>query len=127
MGYRKVPVIYTLDVDKYEGLTVRMKGVSIGRMRRMVHLVDSDDESTLTFVDEMIDLIAYGLVSWTLEEEDGTPVEPCRAEVEELDFETLTAILQAWLNRITGVDDDLGKGSPDGEKSPVQLPTMELL
>lgn len=127
-GYRKIPRIYTLKFDKeFEGLEVRLKSIKIGEMRRMLRLIDSDEDNTTEVLDGMVALISKGLVSWNLLEEDGTPVEPTREEVDELDFDLLKTILDEWLDQVSGPGEDLGKDSPSGEKFPGQPPTMEAL
>lgn len=127
-GYRKIPRIYTLKFDKeFEGLEVRLKSIKIGEMRRMLRLIDSDEDNTTEVLDGMVALISKGLVSWNLQEEDGTPVEPTREEVDELDFDLLKTILDEWLDQVSGPGEDLGKDSPSGEKFPGQPPTMEAL
>ena len=128
MGYRKVPVIYTLEFKgEHEGLVVRLKSIKIGAMRRMLKLIDSDEDNTTLVLDNMVELIGKGLVSWNLEEEDGTPIEPTPEEVDELDFDLLKLILDEWLDVVSGPGEDLGKDSPSGEKFPGQPLTMEAL
>lgn len=128
MGYRKVPVIYTLEFKgEHEGLVVRLKSIKIGAMRRMLKLIDSDEDNTTLVLDNMVELIGKGLVSWNLEEEDGTPIEPTPEEVDELDFDLLKLILDEWLDVVSGPGEDLGKDSPSGEKFPGLPPTMEAL
>lgn len=123
MGYRKVPTIHTLTFDEYEGLVVRMKGVKVGKIRKLMHLGD-DEENAL---DEMLDLIAEGLVSWNLEGEDGQPIPITRDEIEDLEYDMANAILTEWLDKVTGVDKELGKDSSSGEKFPGLPLTMEAL
>lgn len=127
MGYRKVPVVHTLEFEEYEGLVVRMLGLKVGKMRRLLQLTDDSDDRTDEFIDEMFDLVVGGLVSWTLEDEQGHPLPADREQVEDLDFDMLQAILGAWLDKLTGVSADLGKDSPSGERFPGQPLTMEAL
>jgi hypothetical protein len=128
-GYRKVPTIYTLKFDEpFEGLEVRLKSIKIGEMRRMLRLIDSDDDNTTDVLDNMVALIAKGIVSWNLLEEDGvTPVGTTLEDIDELDFDLLKVILDDWLDQVSGPSDDLGKDSPNGEKSQALSLTMEAL
>lgn len=127
-GYRKIPRIYTLKFDKeFEGLEVRLKSIKIGEMRRMLRLIDSDEDNTTEVLDGMVALISKGLVSWNLLEEDGSPTPATAEEVDELDFDLLKTILDEWLDQVSGPGEDLGKDSPSGEKFPGQPPTMEAL
>lgn len=129
MGYRKVPIIYTLKFDgEYEGLEVRLKSIKIGEMRRMLRLIDSEDDNTTEVLDNMVALIGKGLVSWNLEDEkDGTPIEPSVEAVDELELDLLKRILDEWLDVVSGPSEELGKDSPSGEKFPGAPLTMEEL
>lgn len=127
-GYRKIPRIYTLKFDnEFEGLEVRLKSIKIGEMRRMLRLIDADEDNTTEVLDGMVALISKGLVSWNLLEEDGSPTPATAEEVDELDFDLLKTILDEWLDQVSGPGEDLGKDSPSGEKFPGQPPTMEAL
>lgn len=126
MGYRKVPTIYTLKLEKYPGLEVRMKGLKVGEMRKLVRVLDNDDETTAA-LDAMFALVGKGLVSWNLEDEQGKPVPATMEEIEELEYPVINAILNVWLETVTGVDDELGKDSSSGEKFPGLPVTMEAL
>lgn len=128
MGYRKIPTIYTLNkFEDYPGLEVRMAGLKLGKVRQLVAAMEDDDETTNEVVVMMASLVVEGLVSWNLEEEDGSPSPTTEAGVEDLELPMLLEIVSEWLDQMTGVDDDLGKGSGSGVISPVVLPTMETL
>jgi hypothetical protein len=128
MGYRKVPIIYTLELDgDYKGLVVRLKSMKIGEMRKIVRLLDSDEDNTITVLDEMVKAIAKGIVSWNLEDEQGVPVEPTVEALDDLEFELIQKILDEWLSRVTGPSPELGKDSSSGEKFPGQPLLMEAL
>jgi len=121
MGYRKVPTIYTLDdINGEDGLIVRMKGIRVGKLRRLISN-DSDDN-----VGEVLDLLLEGLVSWNLEDENG-PVPMTLEGLESQELPMITAIVDSWTDKVTGVSDELGKDSPAGEKFPGQPLTMEAL
>lgn len=128
MGYRKVPTIYTLDMAKidsdYEGLVIRMKAISFGKVRRLIKATETADDENF---DEMLDLVEYGLVSWNLENEDGSEVPANQDGLDDQDFPFVMDIVQSWLECMTGVDEDLGKGSPSGQQFPGRPVTMEAL
>jgi hypothetical protein len=128
MGYRKVPTIYSLTFaeEEYEGFEIRMKGLKVGRIRRLIKAVDSEDKSTDS-INEILSLFEEGLVSWNLEDETGVPVPTTREGIEEQDVDFVMDIVSTWLDGMTGTGADLGKGSSSGETSPVELPTMEAL
>lgn len=128
MGYRKVPTIYTLDkIPDEDGLVVRMKAIKIGKIRKLVRLLGLDDDQMLEALDELFSLLSEGLVSWNLEDEDGAPVPTGMEGIEELELPFLLKVLNCWLENMTGVDEDLGKGSPSGESFPGRPLTMEAL
>ncbi len=127
MGYRKIPTIHTLTFKKYDGLVVRMRGLKIGKMRQILQVLANDEQDTLALVDAMVKFISDGLISWTLETEDGQEVPTTVEEVEDLEFDMLSDILNAWLGEVSGPDDDLGKDSSGGAKFPGRPLTMEAL
>lgn len=127
MGHRKIPVIHTLDLGKkYPELEVRMTGLRLGEMRKVMRAMGED-----TKTDEMIDVIvkAVGdhLVSWTLEDAEGNPLEPSLTEIEDLELEMLMTICEEWIGLVADVSPDLGKDLPSGEQFPGQPVTMEAL
>lgn len=134
MGFKKVPTIHTLTFEgtEYEGLEVRMKSTSVGKMRSMLTLLGgSDDEgdegSSLAFVDSVIDMLVEYMVSWNMEEEDGTPI-PADAEgLSDQELPFLLMLSERYLDQLTGPGPELGKGSPAGQQFPGQPPTMEAL
>lgn len=127
MGYRRIPTIYTLDkIDGEDGLVVRLKGISFGKVRRLLNLMDGDTGNDKV-MDEISSQLSANLVSWNLEDEHGVPVREDTEGIDAQDFDLVLKIVEAWLSNITGPDDELGKGSPSGEKFPGQPLTMEAL
>lgn len=128
MGYKKVPTIYTLDKIKgSEGLVIRIKGLRVGKLRRLVRILESDERSLTEVLDEALDLISANAVSWNVTDEDDQPVELNREGLEELELSELMEILGAWTDKLTSVGDDLGKDSISGESFPGRPLTMEAL
>lgn len=127
MGYRRIPTIYTLDKIKDEdGLIVRMKSISFGKVRRLIALLDGDtgnDEVMGAISDQLV----ANLVSWNLEDEHGVPVPETAQGIDDQDFDLILKIVESWLDQITGPDAELGKGSPSGASFPGQPLTMEAL
>lgn len=128
MSYRKVPTIYVLDMkaidSEYDGLVIRMKAISFGKVRRLIKATESADDENF---DEMLDLIHQGLVSWNLVDEGGQEVPANQEGLDDQDFPFVMDIVNAWLECMTGVDEDLGKGSPSGPQFPGRPVTMEAL
>lgn len=128
MGYRKVPTIYTLAEFKDEpGLVVRMKAIKLGKVRKLIRLVDGENSNDLETLDEIFSLVEEGLVSWNLEDESGAPIPADMSGIEEQELPMLLEILNVWLSQMTGVDEDLGKGSGSGVNFPGRPLTMEAL
>lgn len=128
MGYRKVPTIYTLnDLKGEEGLVIRMKAIRIGKLRSLIRIVDAGEEGLAEGLDEIFKLLHEGLVSWNLEDEEGVHIPETMESIEEQELPFILSILSAWLENMTGPDEELGKDSPSGVKFPGQLPTMEAL
>lgn len=127
MGFLKVPTIYTLTFEgtDYDGLIVRMKGLSVGRIRRLMRAT-GEGETEDQAVGEILELLAEGLVSWNLEDENG-PVPPTAAGLEDQDFAFILTLSNDWLDQVTGVDEKLGKDSGSGETFPGRPLTMEAL
>lgn len=134
MGHMKVPTIYTLsEIKGEEGAVVRMKAIKIGKLRKLMKVISVDEKDmTPEALDEIFGLLLEGLVSWNLEyeqghEKQGQPLPTTQDGIDELELTTLMNILNAWLENMTGVDEDLGKGSPSGESFPGRPLTMEAL
>lgn len=129
MGYRKIPRIHTLEFDGelLNGLVVRMKSVSFGKVRRLIAAVGDETGDDTEAMDSVVSLLAESLVSWTLEDETGAPVEPGMDGLDLLDFDEVMEIADKWLEAITGPSKDLGKGSSSGATFPGQPLTMEAL
>ena len=127
MGYRKVPTIFTVKPKEFDGLKVRLQSVKVGQMRKLMRLSATEDDNDIEMIDEMVSMITKYLVSWNLEDEDGNRIEPSAEAVDDLEFKMLSAIIDGWLDLMTGPGEDLGKGSPSGEQFPGQPATMEAL
>jgi hypothetical protein len=126
MGYKRVPTIYTLDkVPGEDGLVVRMKTISFGKVRRLISLM-GDDNNDENVMDAISGQMAKNLVSWNLEDDNGE-VEASSDGIDAQDFDLILKIVNSWLDAITGVSEDLGKDSSNGGKFPGQPVTMEAL
>jgi hypothetical protein len=126
MGYRRIPTIYTLaDVAGNEGFIVRMKGLKFGQTRDLMKLMD--DEDFTKAIDPILDVVVKNIVSWNLEEEDGTPVESDKEGIESLEINVVLELVNDWIGAIVGVPEDLGKDSQSGGQFPGAPVTMEAL
>lgn len=128
MGYRKVPTIYTLEFDgDLEGLIVRVKSIPFGKVRRLMATMDSGDENDQEAMEQVVKNLADSVVSWNLQDEVGIDVPVSQEAIEGLDFQDVMAILDKWMEIITGPSKELGKGSLSGGSFPGQPLTMETL
>lgn len=127
MARRKIPRIYDLEFDgELEGLHIRVKSIKFGKIRQLIAVMDEDDKD-VAVMDEISKTLVDAIVSWDLQEEDGTPIEPSLAAIDDLEFEEVIAIVNKYLDCITGPGDELGKDSPSGVKFPGRPLTMEAL
>lgn len=127
MGHRKVPTIYTItDVKGLEGAVIRLKSIKVGKLRRLLAALESDADFS-TVMTPIFTMVAEALVSWDLEDENGTPLPATLEGIEELELADIMGIISAWTERMTGVDPDLGKDSPSGEPSLELSGLMEAL
>ena len=119
MGYRRQPTIYRLLFEEYEGLEVMARSVSIDEYLKITKLAD---KMTTTpgeeQVRELFSWFARRLVSWNLEDEDGTPIPATLQGLlgEELGF--ATKVVMAWVNKVVRVDPTSPPGSSPGASPP---------
>ena len=128
MARIKTPRIIDLSFTEgpNEGLNVRIKSIKFGKVRRMIALMD-DDEKDVEVMDEISTLLADSLISWDLQEEDGSPVPTTLEAIDDLEFAEVIDLVNKWLDHMTGPSDELGKGSPSGASFPGRPLTMEAL
>jgi hypothetical protein len=81
----------------------------------------------LSAIEQLLNGFAKALVSWNLEEEDGTPVPPTLEKVREQEFIFILPVVTAWMDAIAGVSADLGKDSGSGVTFPEGSLPMETL
>ena len=123
-----------IDVDlsgtPYKEYEVRMASVSLGEL---LTLGDQPDRlragAGLQAVRELVGLFASRVESWNLEDDnDVTLPTPTTVEtILSLDSPFALKMILAWLNSMTNVDDDLGKGSTSGPLSEVPNFPMDPL
>lgn len=125
-GYRHKAKTYTLTFDDYPGLKVVTKSTSVGVLSRMMRLAVEfggigTDDLTAEDVDRMDELFAgfaKALVSWNLEDENGTPVPTTVEGVRDQDFDFILSIIMSWADAVSDTPGDLGKGSNSGPLFP---------
>ncbi len=128
MGYIKAPTIHTLDkIEGEPGLVVRLKSLKVGKLRKLVRALDNEKAGLAEVLDDVFSLMVESAVSWNIQEEDGSDVPFDLAGLEDLELDTVLAIMNAWVEKMTGPDEELGKDSTSGGAFPGQPLTMEAL
>ncbi len=132
MGYVRERRNYRLvfEDDEYDGLEVVARSASVAAYRRIAELASTPFSSPpsaedLIEIDNLYQAFAAQLVSWNLEEEDGTPVPATLAGLQDQDLPFAMAIILAWMNAVAGVSPPLPDTSSSGEMEE-SLP-MEVL
>lgn len=128
MGYVPKKKTYRLQFegDEYDGLEVRMHGLSTGQYMDLFQLKEDAEEDGESR-HQLFELMADRLVSWNVEHEDGSPVPATLDGVREQDLPFTMAIIDAWQQAIAGAPAPLPQGSPAGEPSLVaSIPTETL-
>ncbi len=125
MGFKVPTRLHRLVFDENStlaGLEVTVKTGTVHvflEMSKLVNIKQGNvlDPATLESVRNMITTFSDVLVSWNVEDEDGTPLD-CTADVlyEQDLVEFVMPIIDAWLNAITGVSRPLEPGSSDIDK-----------
>lgn len=119
MGYRRkrktIRVVFD-DDHELAGLEITTRGLSLGTFLELVGMGEEDRSS----IGEALKEFASSLLSWNLEDEDGTPVPPTPEAVYAEDHNMMLRIARAWLDAMHGVSqsDPLLESSPGGEPSP---------
>jgi hypothetical protein len=128
VGYQPKRTVYRLQFEdpEMEGLEVRARSVSTGQLL-MISALQGKAELTEEEIDTLIGAFAKALVSWNVEEEDGTPVPATAEGVKSQEIGFVQAIVWAWVDALTGVAAPLGPSSPGGEPFPEVSIPMEAL
>lgn len=118
-GYRRERKVFVLKFEEHPGLMVRVRSISTGALLELGAVADKAKTGDQDAVKGLLSAFAGALVSWNLEEEDGTPV-PCTLAAligEEMDF--VVPMVTAWMNNMSGsvVGGELGKESSSGVTS----------
>ncbi len=82
-------------------------GTDRERLNKLSHLLDSLEEVRVMFADK--------LISWNMEEEDGSETPASVDGVMSLSDEEFYSIIGEWLSAVGGVEENLGKDSDSGE------------
>jgi hypothetical protein len=127
MARRRIPRIYELAFDgDLDGLHIRVKSIKFGKVRQLIALMDDDDKDVET-MDEMSRMLADSIVSWDFQDEFGVDIPVSLEAIDDLEFDEVIAIVNKWLDQMTGPSKELGKDLSSGESFPGRPLTMEAL
>jgi hypothetical protein len=116
---------------EFAGLEIRAKRASMETFFNLAPLIDggidvSDSKGREEFLGLFLEFGAY-LVSWNLEDEDGTPVPCTPAEFLAQDPRFVREVLDQWAEAIAGVAAPLEQPSPAGGTFPEGSLPMDAL
>jgi hypothetical protein len=132
-GFKRNPV-YVLDFEAYpelKGLEVRVKATTMQEQLEIAALMDginvnSPQEMMIT-INAALETLAENIISWNLLDDDDQPRPATLATLLSLDAEFQRALIAGWTQTLSGVSDDLGKGSSSGASFPEGSLPMETL
>ncbi|MFF0138552.1 hypothetical protein ACFYRN_19180 [Streptomyces sp. NPDC005227] len=135
MGYRKTTRLLTVSLAGHEvygadgeAPVAKARGRNLEQYLQLMGWTPADEGDERTGIVRQLEEFSASLVSWNLEEEDGTPI-PCTPRaLFAVDNDLALALATQWLDVIGGkVDGPLPQSSPAGEPSPVVSIPMEPL
>jgi hypothetical protein len=134
VGYKRPVKVLTWDEGHdMHGLEVRLRGLSVEAVVRYARVAaeitnpGTPVERKAEMGAELFAEFAKRLVSWNLEEDDGTPVPATHDGVREQDLDFILDIVLAWMEAVAGVGNPLPNGSNSGGRFPEVSIPMELL
>lgn len=127
MGYVPKRKVYTLIFEDPEmnGLEVRIRGLTTGQFMDVAAKKEEAEQGGDPA--ELFQMMVDQLVSWNIEEEDGTPVPATLEGLKTLDMPFTMAIVNAWTDAVAGVPAPLEQSSPAGAPSLEASIPMETL
>ena len=128
MAFQRKRKVYRLDFagTEYDGLEVRLHGLTTGEYLELVTLSGASGESG-SETEQLLQLFARHLLSWNLQE-DGVPVSADLDGVKSNDLAMNLFIIDSWTNAMVAVSADTEKKSLAGDASLVaSIPTESLL
>lgn len=126
MGFKKPVKVYVLsfDEDEYKGLEVKIRGMSMKEMLDISRLEGKEDRESIEL---MMSLFTEKIISWNMEEDDGTPVPHTTATLMDLDPDFVGACIGTYMDAVKGVSAPLEKPSDSGTPSLAASIPMETL
>jgi hypothetical protein len=114
MGYRKESTLYRLKFEKYDGLTVDVKSMSVGDLMDLSSSATSvesleDIKASVDQSNKLLEVFAKHLVRWNLEDEDGKTVPASLEGIRSQEMPFVLDIIINWMNQIVKVNENLGQ------------------
>lgn len=128
MGYRRERKVYKLVFEdpQYEGLEIRAASIPVGKLLKLANVGDLNNV-TQEELSAIFEVFAGALISWNLEEDDGTPVPTTVDGLYTLEIDFIMQIISAWMEAVAGVPGPLRQRSSNGSRSVEQSLPMETL
>lgn len=127
MGYRKTTrhIEVTLKDHEVYGQDTEYpvayaRGKNLDEYFRLQGFTEGEEGDERSLIVCQMEEFADSLISWNLEEDDGTPI-PCTRDAlfTKVDNDLALSLATEWIERLGGkVDAPLQQSSPDGEPSP---------
>lgn len=129
MGYKRASKKFNLQfTGELEGLEVQVKSITMGEMLELEGIFTGDDKTPSSEdIQAVFQTFVKALISWNLEDEKGKPVPATLKGLYSQDIEFIMEIIASWMEAMTNVDRDLGKGSTSGVNSAEASIPMEML
>lgn len=130
MGYRPKRIYKLAWADDHDmhGLEVTARPMKFGTLLELGLLVEAaKDTKSLTDMEAMAEKFADSIVEWNYEDEDGALLPANAQGLKEMEDWEVFGLLDAYMTVAIGVSEELGKGSPNGGRSQVDLPPMDEL
>lgn len=131
MGFKvKHPILrLTFDKPELEGLEVRARSIGLGAYLSLARMAELSDKETLDAEDMAqlggpFKILAQALVSWNLEEEDGTPIPATFEGIMSQDMGIMFDVLSGWMDAIASVSIPLDR-APKGTK-PLEALSLQM-
>jgi hypothetical protein len=129
MGYRRKVYVLRYDASTpFEGLEVRLRGLTVDGLMCLAGLSElagsSGEAADLEKMAPIWDALAAGLLSWNLEDDEGSPV--AVADFRGEDFGMLLSIATEWMQAAAGVSGPKGRRSNAGSPFPEESLPMEV-
>lgn len=122
MGYRPQRKRYELVFQDMPGLEVTVKSASIGELREIEELNNTQDRLALFRV------FADKLISWNMEDpESGEPMPPTLDSILALEVETIMPIIVGWVQTVARVAAPKGLNLPAGVNNTLSDNAMRTL